>query len=65
MVDRIVETAGRVVVEEDVAVTGGLALNRALLTELESRLGLRLCVAAEPRIVGALGAALAAIGSFR
>lgn len=65
VVDRIVEMAGRVGVEEGVVVTGGLALNRAILAELESRLGLRLSVAAEPRIVGALGAALVAIGSLR
>lgn len=65
VVDRIVEMAGRTGVEEEVAVTGGLALNRALLSDLESRLGLSLQVPPEPRIVGALGAALAATGSPR
>lgn len=63
VVDRIVEIAGRVGVEPEVAVTGGLALNRALLAELGSRLGVPLLVPDEPRIVGALGAALAARGS--
>ena len=58
VVDRIVELAGRIEVEPEVAVTGGLALNRALLSELESRLGLPLLVPSEPRIVGALGAAI-------
>ncbi len=62
VVDRIVEIAGRVGVEEEVSVTGGLALNRGLLAELESRLGVALLVPPEPRIVGALGAALAAAG---
>lgn len=63
VVDRIVEIAGRIGVDREVVVTGGLALNRALLTELESRLGVPLLVPPEPRIVGALGAALAAMAS--
>ena len=58
VVDRIVELAGRIEVEPEVAVTGGLARNRALLVELESRLDLPLLVPSEPRIVGALGAAI-------
>jgi activator of 2-hydroxyglutaryl-CoA dehydratase len=53
-----VELAGRIEVEPEVAVTGGLALNRALLAELETRLGLPLLIPPEPRIVGALGAAI-------
>jgi len=65
VVDRIVELAGRIEVEPEVAVTGGLALNRALLAELESRLGLPLLVPPEPRLVGALGAALASAASPR
>lgn len=63
VVDRIVEIAGRIGVEREVVVTGGLALNRALLAELESRLGVPLLIPPEPRIVGALGAALAAMAS--
>jgi predicted CoA-substrate-specific enzyme activase len=58
VVDRIVELAGRIEVEPEVVVTGGLAFNRALLSELESRLDLPLLVPSEPRIVGALGAAI-------
>jgi predicted CoA-substrate-specific enzyme activase len=58
VVDRFVELAGRIEVEPEVVVTGGLALNRALLAELEARLGLPLLVPSEPRIVGALGAAI-------
>jgi predicted CoA-substrate-specific enzyme activase len=64
VVDRIVEISGRTGVQEDVIVTGGLALNRALLAELESRLRVPLFVPPEPRIVGALGAALAGFGSL-
>jgi predicted CoA-substrate-specific enzyme activase len=60
VVDRIVEIAGRIGVEGEVVVTGGLALNGALLAELEARLGVPLLIPPEPRIVGALGAALAA-----
>jgi predicted CoA-substrate-specific enzyme activase len=59
--DRIVEMAARVGVERELAVTGGLALNPALLAELRSRLGVPLLVPSEPRVVGALGAALAAL----
>jgi predicted CoA-substrate-specific enzyme activase len=58
VVDRIVELAGRIEVDPPVAVTGGLARSRALLAELEARLGLPLLVPSEPRIVGALGAAI-------
>jgi predicted CoA-substrate-specific enzyme activase len=58
VVDRIVELAGRIEVEPEVAVTGGLAGNRALLAELQSRLELPLLVPSEPCIVGALGAAI-------
>lgn len=65
VVDRIVEIAGRVGVEREVVVTGGLAFNRALLAELQSRLGVPLLVPPEPRIVGALGAALAAMASAK
>jgi predicted CoA-substrate-specific enzyme activase len=65
VVDRIVEIAGRIGVERELAVTGGLALNRALLAELESRLSVPLLVSPEPRIVGALGAALAAMAPPR
>jgi predicted CoA-substrate-specific enzyme activase len=65
VVDRIVEIAGRVEVEQEVVATGGLALNRGLLAELESRLGVRLLVPPEPCIVGALGAALAGMSSPR
>jgi predicted CoA-substrate-specific enzyme activase len=58
VVDRIVELAGRIEVEPEVAVTGGLARNGALLAELQSRLDLPLLVPSEPRLVGALGAAI-------
>ena len=58
VVDRIVELAGRIDFEPEVAVTGDLARNRALLAELRSRLDLPLLVPSEPRIVGALGAAI-------
>ena len=61
VVDRVMELAGRVGVEREVAVTGGLALNPALLAELRSRLAVPLLVPAEPRAVGALGAALACL----
>ena len=57
--------AGRIGVEREVAITGGLALNRALAAELESRLAVPLLIPPEPRIVGALGAALVGASAAR
>jgi len=58
VIDRVVEIAARIGVEREVAITGGLARNRALVAELESRLDVPVLIPPEPRIVGALGAAL-------
>ena len=57
-VNRLIEVIGRVGVEEEVVVTGGVAKNRGIIKALERRLGLKVNVPAEPQIVGALGAAL-------
>ncbi|MDY6892521.1 MAG: acyl-CoA dehydratase activase, partial [Chloroflexota bacterium] len=58
--DRILDLISKITVMPDVVFTGGMARNPALMKELEKRLGLKACIPAEPRIVGALGAALLA-----
>lgn len=58
VVDRIMDLLSKAAVEPDVVVTGGVARNPAVTGELSEKLGLALCLPAEPRIVGAIGAAL-------
>lgn len=58
--DRILEIASKVRVSRDVVLTGGVAKNRAIIRELEDRLGIEVLLPKEPQIVGALGAALIA-----
>jgi len=58
IVNRLLALVGRVGAEQQVVITGGVALNPCIRTLLERRLGLRLLVPEGPQIVGALGAAL-------
>jgi predicted CoA-substrate-specific enzyme activase len=58
--DRALEILGKVRIQNDVVVTGGVAKNVAVIKELESRTRLRMIVPPEPQLVGALGAALSA-----
>ncbi len=58
--DRIVALAKRVGIGQDVAMSGGMAKNRALVARLEDRIGFDILVPDEPQIIGALGAALIA-----
>jgi activator of 2-hydroxyglutaryl-CoA dehydratase len=60
IVSRLLALVGRVGVEPDVVLAGGVALNPCIRTLLERKLGLRLLVPDEPQITGALGAALSA-----
>lgn len=60
IVNRLLALVGRVGAEQQVVLTGGVALNPCIRTLLERRLGLWLLVPEEPQIVGALGAALSA-----
>jgi len=57
---RILETLGKVGIKSDVVATGGVAKNKAVVRELEGQIRLGITVPAEPQLVGALGAALAA-----
>lgn len=58
--DRILEMTGPVGIKAGVVVTGGVAKNRAIIGELQSKIGLEILVPPEPQIIGALGAALLA-----
>lgn len=58
--DRILDLVSRVTIRQEVVVTGGVAKNRALIKELEARLGFAVRLPREPQMVGALGAALLA-----
>jgi (R)-2-hydroxyacyl-CoA dehydratese activating ATPase len=58
IVSRLLALVGRIGVEPEVVLTGGVALNPCIRTLLERRLGMRLLVPDQPQVVGALGAAL-------
>jgi predicted CoA-substrate-specific enzyme activase len=63
IVNRLLALAGRVGVEPEVVLTGGVALNPCVRVLLERKLGVHLLVPDEPQIVGAIGAALSAANS--
>jgi (R)-2-hydroxyacyl-CoA dehydratese activating ATPase len=58
--DRTRSLAGRVGIEPEITMTGGVAKNAGVVAELSDRLGHPLNLPAEPQTAGALGAALIA-----
>jgi len=58
--DRTRSLAGRVGIEPEITMTGGVAKNAGVVTELSDRVGHPLNLPAEPQTAGALGAALIA-----
>ncbi len=60
IVNRLLALVGRVGVEPEVVLTGGVALNPCIRMLLEKKLGVRLNVPEQPQIAGAIGAALSA-----
>lgn len=59
MAERVKSLVKRVGVEEDVCITGGVAKNTGVVKELEEMLGVSAVkLAADPQLVGAIGAAL-------
>jgi predicted CoA-substrate-specific enzyme activase len=60
VVSRIISLCKRIGVEKDVAVVGGVALNRGLVRIMEEELGFGVLVPDKPQIVAALGAAIIA-----
>jgi len=62
---RITAQVKRLGLEEEVVMTGGVAKNIGVVTELERSLGCKIKIADEPQINGALGAALIALEKAR
>jgi len=62
---RITAQVKRVGLEEEVVMTGGVAKNIGVVTELERNLGCKIKISDEPQINGALGAALIALEKAR
>ncbi len=58
--DMIVSIVRRVGVENDLAATGGMALNRGFVKAIEKEMNVKIVVPADPQFIGALGAAIAA-----
>ncbi|GMV38402.1 MAG: hypothetical protein AMXMBFR64_01180 [Myxococcales bacterium] len=61
LASRVVSLAGRMVGELPVLMSGGVALNGAMVAILSESLGRRVDVVADPQVVGALGAALSVV----
>ena len=59
-VSRIMVICKRVGIQKEVVVTGGVALNRGIIKQLETELGFYVLMPEEPQIVVALGAAILA-----
>lgn len=60
MVDRLFAMAQRVGIQPDVVMSGGVSKDIGVIRAMEARLGKPVLVPEEPRIMGALGAALVA-----
>jgi len=58
IVERIVTIIQRIGAEEQLAISGGIAKNAGVVSRVEKRLGMKALIAAEPQIIGAVGAAL-------
>ncbi len=62
---RITAQVKRIGLAEEIAMTGGVAKNIGVVTELERNLGCKIKISEEPQINGALGAALIAMDKAR
>jgi len=61
IVNKITSMVGRVVLEEPVCMTGGVAKNLGVVRALEEKLEVKINIPEEPQIAGALGAAYMAL----
>jgi predicted CoA-substrate-specific enzyme activase len=61
LTDRVLTLVGRVHVQPDFAITGGIAKNVGFVRRIESRLGMKALMPEEPQITGAIGAAVLAM----
>ena len=64
MVSRVMVMCKRIGIEKDVAVVGGVALNKGIINIIEEELGFEVTVPEVPQTVAALGAAIIARGNF-
>lgn len=62
---RVAGLGSRVGIRPQIAITGGVALNRGVVKALEQIIGEKITVADNPQIIGALGAALYAVEQER
>ena len=60
MANRLFGMAQRVGMQSDLVMTGGVSMNIGIIRAMEAKLGKQVLVPEDPRIVGALGAALVA-----
>lgn len=58
IIERIYSLCARVGIQEPLSISGGIAKNSGVVKRLENKLRIKACIADEPQIVGALGAAL-------
>ena len=61
---KILSLVGRVEIEPEVIITGGVAKNSAVVDAIAEKIGLHVKVPKQPQITGALGAALIAINKI-
>lgn len=62
---RVAGLAHRIGIRPEVVMTGGVALNKGVVSALETELGVKISVVKNPQIVGALGAALFAAELYK
>ena len=62
---RVAGLAHRIGIRPEVVMTGGVALNKGVVSALETELGVYIAVVKNPQIVGALGAALFAAELYK
>lgn len=60
VVDRLMEILRPIGLQKELVITGGVAMNRGLIRALENRTRIAAKIPSDPKIVGALGAALMA-----
>ncbi len=63
LASRVAALVGRISEEAPVFMSGGVALNRAMVATLGDKLAREISVAPDPQLIGALGAALAVVPS--
>lgn len=62
--ERIFTLLNRIQMVKPVIMTGGVAMNKGVVRSIENKLDLKLNIPDHPQVVGALGAALVALGTF-